>query len=230
MKQWWRRQAGKIDAMPQRERALIFIAVIAVVSFLANMLVIDPLNARKTALAARMVQQQIEVQQLRATAQSLEKQLSAPDAAVFARRDGVRHQIGEIDASLKDMQHSLVRADSMQAVLQEVLARNPRLQLVSMNTLPVAPLVEKRDKAEKSAVAIQPRDRTAATEAGVFKHGVQIKLQGSYADMYEYLARLEKLPWRMFWARASLSAADYPNLTITVTIYTLSLDKAWLVV
>jgi MSHA biogenesis protein MshJ len=32
----------------------------------------------------------------------------------------------------------------------------------------------------------------------------------------------------MFWSRASLNAEDYPRLTLTVTIYTLSLDKAWL--
>jgi MSHA biogenesis protein MshJ len=70
----------------------------------------------------------------------------------------------------------------------------------------------------------------APSQGGVFKHGVQITLQGSYGDMYEYLARLEKLPWHMFWSRASLSASDYPHLTLTVTIYTLSLDKAWLVV
>jgi len=40
--------------------------------------------------------------------------------------------------------------------------------------------------------------------------------------------RLEKLPWRMFWSRATLAAAEYPRVTLKVTIYTLSLDKAWL--
>ena len=66
------------------------------------------------------------------------------------------------------------------------------------------------------------------SEGNVFKHGVEVKLSGSYADLYDYLVRLEGLPSRMFWSRVSLNAEDYPRLTLTVTIYTLSLDKAWL--
>lgn len=229
MKQLWRKYADQLDALPQRERAMVFFAVVAVVAFMANALFIDPLVTRKKAIATRAAQQQSELQVLQGNIQALEKQLAAPDAAALARRDGIKRQIAEIDVTLKDMQHSLVPAQNMKAVLQDVLARNPRLQLIAAHTLPVMPLVEKRDKTEKSAAA-KPQDKLAAAERGVFKHGVQITLQGSYGDMYEYLARLEKLPWRMFWSRASLNAGDYPRLTLTVTIYTLSLDKAWLVV
>jgi len=53
-------------------------------------------------------------------------------------------------------------------------------------------------------------------------------LQGSYADLHDYLARLEQSQWRMFWWRARLSTEDSPRLTLTVTLYTLSLDKGWL--
>ena len=63
----------------------------------------------------------------------------------------------------------------------------------------------------------------------MFKHGIQVTVQGSYADLHDYLSRLEKINWRMFWARASLNTDDYPRLALTVTVYTLSLDKAWLV-
>ena len=62
MKQRWRQYADKIDALPQRERAMVFFAVIAVVVFMANALFIDPLVTRKTTLATRMTQQQAELQ------------------------------------------------------------------------------------------------------------------------------------------------------------------------
>jgi MSHA biogenesis protein MshJ len=230
MKRRWRRYAAKVDALPQRERALVFVTVMAAVIFVAYALFIDPLVARKKALAAQAVQQQAELQVMRGNIQALKNRLAAPDAANLARRDAVQRQIVEIDVKLKDMQTSLVPAQTMRAVLQEMLARNPRLQLIAVQTLPVMPLIEKRDKTEKSPAARQPNLKPTTAENGVFKHGVHITLQGSYADMYDYLARLETLPWHMFWSRASLSAADYPRLTMTVTIYTLSLDKAWLVV
>lgn len=230
MMKWWRPYADKIDALTQRERTVVFIAVVISVAFIANLLMIEPLVVQKTALANRMTQQRAELQRLRTDILEMQRKLAVPNAANLSRRDGIRQQIGDIDASLKDMQHSLVPAQSMKSVLQEVLARNPRLQLISMRTLPVAPLVERRDKPEDSATVAKLRDKVAVTETGVFKHGVQITLAGNYGDMYDYLARLEKMPWRMFWSRASLSAGNYPHLTMTVTIYTLSLDKAWLVV
>jgi MSHA biogenesis protein MshJ len=197
-------------------------------------LFIDPALTRSKALSASMGQQQIELQVLQVKIQELTKRQANPDAVQSARRDDLNRQIAEIDSSVKNLQSGLVPAQRMNALLQDMLTRSPRLQLVSLRTLPVTPLVEKRNATEKPDAGAQP-SRTpdkpvAAEQRNVFKHGVQITVQGSYADLYDYLAGLEKLPWHMFWSRASLSGDDSPRLVLTVTIYTLSLDKAWLVV
>jgi MSHA biogenesis protein MshJ len=231
MKKLWGTYADRIDALSLRERVMVFAAALAATVFVMNILFIDPAVARKKELAARMAQQQMELQTLQLKIQALEKKRADPDVANRVRRDDIKRQITEIDDTLKNMQQSLVPAQRMNALLQEVLTRNPRLQLVAMRTLPVTLLVEKRDKAEKpdaAAPAPKSSEKPAASDSNVFKHGVQITVQGSYADLYDYLARLEKLSWRMFWSRASLSAGDYPRVTLTLTIYTLSLDKAWL--
>jgi MSHA biogenesis protein MshJ len=231
MNELWRRYADKIDAMSPRERAMVFAAAVVVVVFMVNAFFIDPVAMRKKALMTRLAQQQTEMQALSVKIQAIQKQRADPDAANRARRDAIKRQIAEIDETLKDMQRSLVPAQNMKAVLQEMLARNPRLQLIAMRTLPATPLVEKRDKAAKPAAtapASKSEDKFTAGASTVFKHGAQITLQGSYADLHDYLARLEKLPWRMFWLRASLDADGYPRLMLTVTIYTLSLDKTWL--
>ncbi|MBI3936114.1 MAG: MSHA biogenesis protein MshJ, partial [Betaproteobacteria bacterium] len=44
------------------------------------------------------------------------------------------------------------------------------------------------------------------------------------------LVQLEKLSWQMFWGRIAMDAERYPRLTVTLTVHTLSLDKAWLIV
>ncbi len=232
MMQLWRQYAAKIDAMSLRERAMIFVAAIVVAVFIVDALFIAPALTSRKALVTRMAQQQVELQVLQTKTREFEKLRADPDAAARARHDSIRRQMTEIDENLKSLQQGLVPAEKMQALLQEMLARNPNLQLVAMRTLPVAPLVEKREQPEKTDATGAPAapDKPSAAEGNVFKHGVRITVQGSYANLYEYLARLEKVSARMFWSRASLSAVDYPRLTLTVTIYTLSLDKAWLVV
>jgi MSHA biogenesis protein MshJ len=231
MMEQWRKLAARIDALSPRERVMVFVAMVAVAVFMMHALFIDPLATRNKALSARIAQQQAELQVLQARIQALMQKRADPNAANLARRDGIKSQIAAIDETLQDMQRGLVPAQNMKAVLQEVLARNPRLQLVALRTLPATPLVEAPDKAGKTGAAAPApgfQDKPAAGANLVFKHGIRITLQGSYTDLHDYLARLEKLPWRMFWSRASLNADDYPHLMLTVTIYTLSLDKAWL--
>jgi MSHA biogenesis protein MshJ len=61
----------------------------------------------------------------------------------------------------------------------------------------------------------------------VWKHGVEIRLKGSYVDLGAYLSELERLPQRLIWGEIRLQA-DYPNSEILLRIYTYSLDQAWL--
>ena len=55
-------------------------------------------------------------------------------------------------------------------------------------------------------------------------------LQGRYLDLLTYLNALEALPWQIFWSQAQMDARDYTAVRVTVTVFTLSLDKDWLVV
>jgi MSHA biogenesis protein MshJ len=231
MRAEWRKYAARIDALSLRERVAVFVAFMAVIFYVGSAFLLDPVLARKKAVVTVMTQQRNEMQAIQTQIAALEAKQFDPDAANIARRNSMKDQIASIDATLKEMNQSLVPAQNMKALLQDMLSHQPRLQLVSMRTLPVTPLVEKPAKAEKgegpSAEAVS---KSAAGDGNVFKHGVEITLQGSYADLYDYLTRVEKLNWRMFWSRASLNAEDFPRLKLTVTIYTLSLDKAWLVV
>ena len=72
-----------------------------------------------------------------------------------------------------------------------------------------------------------PADKAAAQH--VYKHGVEVVVEGSYASLLAYVARLEHQPWQVYWGKTVLSA-DYPKVVVSLTLYTLSLDRAWLVV
>jgi len=231
MKQEWQKYAAKIDAMSERERIAMFGALVLVIFYVAFMLYIDPAMARRKALDAGAAQQQAEIQAIQTQIATLNANRVDPDAANLARRNNVRDQIAELDMALKGMRQDLVPAQSMKALLQDMLANQPRLQVLALRTLPVTPLVERPapPPVAKGDAAAAPKPAAGADE-NVFKHGVEITLQGSYADLQEYLARVEKSRWRMYWSRASLNADNQPQLKLTITIYTLSLDKAWLVV
>jgi MSHA biogenesis protein MshJ len=70
----------------------------------------------------------------------------------------------------------------------------------------------------------------AGGERSIYQHSFEIEVEGSYAELHGYLARLEKLPWQLFWGKAVLDAGHHPRLKLTLTVHTLSMNKVWLVV
>ena len=78
------------------------------------------------------------------------------------------------------------------------------------------------------AAAPAPATVPAAQAPLLYRHGVQLVLQGSYLEMIDYLEALEAMPTQLFWGAAALDAAQYPQARLTLTLYTLSLDQKWI--
>ena len=220
MKLNWKMLAGKIDDMNLRERGLIFAMAALVLFALINTLFLDPLLAKQKTLSQQIVQQQNQIKGVQAQLETIAEALrSDPNAASRARLELIKKQLEQIEAFLNGKQQNLIPPDKMAGLLEEMLTRNRQLQLVSLQTLPVSTVTGKKEEAP-----------AIAAEKQFFKHGVEITVQGNYLDLLDYVTQLEKLPWQMFWGRARLGVEEYPAVRLTLTLYTLSLDKAWLVI
>src|SRR4029077_16375902 len=134
-------------------------------------------------------------------------------------------QLGGYDKELRGVQQGLVPPNRMGKVLEDMLNRDSHVRLVKLRTLPVASLIEPAAAADAAGAKPPVPGKNL-----VYKHGIELTVEGAYLDLLEYQARLEKLPWRMFFARTSVNSADYPKVFMTITLYTLSLEEAWLVV
>ncbi len=223
MKNLWRSYGRKFDALSMRERLMVFAAVACAIIFLGYEFGLSKPLAQGSRLTAQIQQYETETSLAQQQTQILTQSLAQdPNDAVRKQIAELNRQIEERDLTVRHVQKGLVPPTRMAAVLENMLNRSRAVQLVSLKTLPVTTLVEK--PAEEEGAAAVP------DEHQVYKHGVEITLQGNYLDLLDYLARLEKLPWQMFWARTQMDSGDYPRVRVTLTLYTLSLDKAWLVV
>lgn len=77
-------------------------------------------------------------------------------------------------------------------------------------------------------VAVAPALPAPKAREMLYRHGVEMVVQGSYPDMVVYMEALEGLPVQLFWGKALLDAANYPDVRLTLTLYTLSLDDKWM--
>ena len=243
LQQQWLKLSTKLDAMTLRERAMVFVAVTAALLFLIYTIAVEPMLARQKLLLAQIKQQQNQIagidMEITGKAQGFNID---PDAQERVKLQAARAEIDRISASLLAVQKGLVAPEKIAPLLENLLSGHGKLRLMAMKTLPVAGMNERFAEAAPPvaagipplAAAVQPNPSIQPAVAAqkprelLYRHGVEIVLQGSYLDMVSYMAALEALPVQLFWGKASLDAQQYPNSRPTLTLYTLSLDQKWM--
>lgn len=228
VKEQWQKLNARFNVLVTRERVLVLGAVVVGTAFLFDTFAIRPLEVRMKRLTLQVAEARQNIKTAETTLSSQEA-VADPDTVKRSYRDALRKQLAEIDQNMLGLQRGLVPPEKMAKLLEEMLARSGGLQLVSLRTLPV----QRIDT--QNGAATKPGDKPAKTgpkdsERTIYQHGVEVTLQGSYPDLLEYLAQLEKLSWQMFWGRIRVDTEQYPRLRVTLTVQTLSLNKAWLIV
>lgn len=233
MKQYWEKLALRIDALSLRERVIVFAVAVLILVVLVNTFLLDPQYAKQASLSQKIKQQQSQIADVQNRIQQTVKAREIdPDQAGHERLRLLKEQAGQMTGALTELQKRLVPPEKMTDLLEDVLRRNNKLLLVSLKTLPVTTLndavrAELAGDSSGTAAKSETAEETSVIKT-VYKHSVELTVQGSYMDMMAYMHALETLPWQLFWGNAQLTVNEYPKATLTLTVFTLSLDKKWL--
>lgn len=227
MKALWQTVAARFAALAAREKYLVAVAVVAVIGFGGYTFGVEPARLRAATLGKQLVQQKADLAAAQAQLAALKAQAKDPDAGTKAALAEIKARLAAAEQERQQYDAALVPPARVPQLLQSLLARHRGLSLVSLNTLPPTPLIPPREEAKEGKEA-----KAAASAPGVnlYKHGIEIKVAGSYHDLLAYLAELEQSPQRLLWGQMTLNVTAYPRSELTLTVYTLSLDSTWLVV
>jgi MSHA biogenesis protein MshJ len=110
----------------------------------------------------------------------------------------------------------------MRAVIEGLLGRSRGVTLIEMKTLAATTLTTSGKLAGKAAAQPATSDRL------IYRHGVELTVAGSYHELLGYVRELERLPTQLYWGNLQLDGSGYPKVAMKLTVYTLSLDPAWL--
>ena len=238
MKQQWQQFALKFDALSVRERIMIFGASAALLMFIVFYLFIDPQLARRKALADTIAQRQQAVAAIDAEmAQRMAAHAADPNVQDRIRLERIRQEVLQMRHGLQSAQNGLVAPERIVPMLQQLLKQQASLRLVSLATLPSGAMGQGghvASKASASASAAAPAGQSPAdaesakAPAVLYRHGVEIVLRGNYLDMVNYMDAVEAMPSHVFWGKLNMQVEQYPNATLSLTLYTLSLDEKWI--
>ena len=219
MKQFFIRLGGRIDALSLRERAMVFAAAAASIVFVVYFFWLNPLFAKQTALRNQISQQQNNIAGIDAEITAKVQAYAVdPDTAGRERLAQVRAETAKMTTKLRAMEKGLIAPERIAPLLETILRANGKLQLASLKTLPVAAL---------GGEAVQDSKAPKQPEL-LYRHGVELTVRGNYLDMINYMGALESMPTQLFWGKAQLQVEQYPTSRLTLTLYTLSLERKWL--
>ncbi|KAF3998990.1 MSHA biogenesis protein MshJ [Glaciimonas immobilis] len=217
---------------------MIFIGVLFIIILLLNAFLFGPQFDRQKKMSLHIQTNQAKIALMQTTIQEkVRARAFDPNISDNALLKKLQEQSLQLRSELLGLNNVLVKPENMTSLLQDILKRNGALRLISLNTLPVTSLTpagsnEVKDPADKTRVAevtkaVAPASATQ-TSGGVYKHSVEIVVQGTYPDMVRYMSTLEALPWQIFWGKATMQTNTYPEATFNLTLFTLSLDEKWL--
>jgi MSHA biogenesis protein MshJ len=224
MKALWEKYVAWFVGLQLRERNIISGAAVVSIAFIGYSYAVEPalLREKKAATALR------DTNMLLA---ALEQQKVQSAALVKDPDQMLRSELAQLEATYAEqaqrfrvVERSTVTPDEMPALLESLMSRSPGLQLLAMHTLPPEPLI-KPAATEKGA----EKAPVVPVAANLYRHGVELKIAGSYPDLLAYATNLEKAAGGLGWHSLELNAETYPRSVLSLTVQTLSLRPDWLV-
>lgn len=220
-RQSWSRLNDRYLAFSRRERLLVALAVVFGPLLIGYSLFVDPQNARQKTIENMLAGDGTTMARLQAEEASLKQQLSVdPDAGRKADLAALIAERDRLDEQLQQFSAVMLRPEEMNGLLESMLARHSGLRLLGLKT--VAP---------QSVVALEPREgdsKPVERSFDLYRHGVEIRLEGNYGQLQAYLSQLEKMQQKLLWGPLKYQVIDYPRAEMTLTVYTLSPDRTWL--
>ena len=217
--------ATRIDERNRRERLLLAVTLAVVVLVAWNGLLRAPVAERRAVAVDSVAQLKGDVAALEDSRGGIEEKIARlEDGSGTSAVDRVRQRLDVLDEVLAQRTARLISPDQMVRALRDVVNADAEVSLVRLRNAGATPVITEPQG--------QAGDGESATDADgiprVYRHDVELVVEGRYLALLAYLERLEGLEWQFQWEAITVEVRDYPVTRASVTLSTLSLAEDWI--
>jgi MSHA biogenesis protein MshJ len=186
MKDVWKRWSRRVDALSVRERVILFVSVAFALVAATDATVLSPRAAEQKALTLRLRAQTADIDTLRQQIGATDSAAQSTAGRLLQALRSAETQRAEIDAEIERRIADGASGTRLGPLLERVLRRHERLTLLKLATgAPVVP--------RPGALQMQ---------------GVELGVRGSYLDLTQYLADLERTLPGLRWEELTIVRHD----------------------
>lgn len=234
------RMRERYDALSERERVLVFVMVLVLLWGLLEVSVLGGLRQRHKVEAQSVDALQQQVDQLSSRQSELDAMMaSGPLAQARERAGALQQKIAETDVQLRGEGVRYLDPERARQVLRE-LVQGSGVELVAVRSLAPEVALSTNPAPAATQSEAQPAPTEAAADAGsapapvtapglvLYRHPIEVELDGGYLDLLAYVRRLEDSGWRLRWHSLEISAQDWPRARLHFVVHSFSLEEDWI--
>lgn len=212
-------QLEKFDQLKQRERIIIFGALLIAVVLAGNQFLIEPIIKQKKTVINQLAEAKSINSELKTQLEIIAiKSNEDPDRESRQKLTALNADLSQLDGKLEGAILDFLPPKEMVGVLEKILSLNTSLKLVSLEKL----------ASKHWQPLFKEKVKSILTGQKVFRHSVRLQFEGNYLDAVAFFRDLEALPKRFFWEGLTIELLEYPVSLITLTVTTMNLTEGWI--
>jgi len=226
MNKLWQNYSEKYIQLSVREQYLILVTGLVAAFFITFHVFIDPLLIANTNYDNEIKRLTKSNHTLKSSMVEVEMAL-ANDLNQATRTKIAQYQakLAKVDAKLLTLTSELINPIQMRYALIDLLDLKKGVSLISFEQLGAEPLLSLKPPNKSADDLTLSSAQASKTELNLYRHGMKVKLSGSYFQLQAYLAQLEQLSWKFFWQDFNFTLKEYPTSEVEIIIYSLSTKK-----
>ncbi|WP_019277297.1 type II secretion system protein GspM [Vibrio coralliilyticus] len=207
MQQLWLQLNDKFQALSLREKWLLTLCGLVVLSVMLLVWLIEPTVKANHALSGQLSSTKQTVQRLEGDILLATAKLNKdPNQNINLEYKKLLTESQQLSEQLAQIIENLISPSQMARLLEDVLAGTKGLKLVSLESMTAEPITGGADN---------------QTRTGYYLHPVRLELTGGYFSILTYLNALESLPVNYYWRSFSYTVEAYPTARLVLEVYTL---------
>ncbi|NOJ25575.1 type II secretion system protein GspM [Vibrio coralliilyticus] len=207
MQQLWLQLNDKFQTLSLREKWLLTLCGLVVLSVMLLVWLIEPTVKANHALSGQLSSTKQTVQRLEGDILLATAKLNKdPNQNINLEYKKLLTESQQLSEQLAQIIENLISPSQMARLLEDVLAGTKGLKLVSLESMTAEPITGGADN---------------QTRTGYYLHPVRLELTGGYFSILTYLNALESLPVNYYWRSFSYTVEAYPTARLVLEVYTL---------
>ena len=207
----WNEINDSVNALSGQERLLITVAALMILHAIVTFIVQPKLaTMQKSAVNNMSIYSALIEKRSAAIHKAADEYEKGSSQGTLQRIEELRKEIHQFSNKLGDISSSFVDANEMISLIRQLLDENKLKLILLENNPPVALTTDNK------------------TDIGIYKHGIQLQVSGSYQNNVRFLDKLKQLPQHIFWEELNLEAVKPGKVIVSLGIYTINYSPVWL--